>query len=261
MTAPAVVRIPTNPVLPHGAFYFIKGLHPRVRLEAPDGSVIFEILGGGSIADKYESPECVVLKSAPKGMIAGWKFIDQQGANEDGVTFLNAVNDAGEVTLPLRVIARDGAHLRWVMRLLLGSVDKTKKSKLSWFTQELGYWWGDVRHSRPDVNGYRVGGQATSTTLDLHLRIDGGAWRSFDHVDESPRPPFLLDHRPRPRLLEPSQVRALRRGGAAGRGRGGVQRLRRRLHARAAAARRAGRCCSSASATRPPRRGARASSA
>lgn len=184
MTAPTVIRIPTNKVLPHGAFYFIKGIHPRVRLEAPDGSVIFEILGGGSIADKYESPECVVLKSSPKGMVAGWKFVDQQGANEDGVTFLNAVNDAGEVTLPVRVVARDGAHLRWVVRLLLGSLDKTKKSKLSWFTQELGYWWGDVRHSRPDVGGYRVGGQATSTTFDLHLRIDGGAWRTFDHVDE-----------------------------------------------------------------------------
>lgn len=183
MTAPAK-RYPTNKVLPHGAHYFIKGIHPRVRLEAPDGSVIFEILGGGSIADKYESPECVVLKGSPKGMIAGWKFVDQQGANEDGVTFLNAVNDAGEITLPVRVIARDGAHLRQVVRDLLGSLDKTKTSKLSWFTQELGYWWGDVRHSRPDVGGYRVGGQATSTTFDLHLRIDKGAWRSFDHVDE-----------------------------------------------------------------------------
>lgn len=184
MSAPTVKRYPANPVLPHGAHYFIKGIHPRVRLEAPDGSVIFEILGGGSIADKYASPECVVLKSSPKGMIAGWKFVDQQGANEDGVTFLNAVNDAGEITLPVRVVARDGVHLRQVVRDLLGSLDKTKTSKLSWFTQEMGYWWGDVRHSRPDVGGYRVGGQATSTTFDLHLRIDGGSWRSFDHVDE-----------------------------------------------------------------------------
>ena len=183
MTVP-VRRYPANSVLPHGAYYFIKGIHPRVRLKSPDGSVIFEILGGGSLADKYSSPECVILKAPPKNMVAGWKFIDQQGANEDGVTYLNAVNEAGEVTLPLRLFARDGTHLRQVVRDLLGSVDKKKTSELSWFTQELGLWWGDVRHARPPVDGYDVGGQSKSTTFDLHLRIDGGSWRTLDHVDE-----------------------------------------------------------------------------
>ncbi len=183
MTTP-VKRYPANPVMPHGAYYFIKGIHPRVRLKSPDKSVVFEILGGGSIADKYASPECVLLAGSPKGMVAGWKFIDQQGANEDGVTFLSAVNEAGEVTLPVRVFARDGQHLRRVVGDLLGSLDKKKTSELSWFTQELGFWWGDVRHSRPDVGGYEVGGQMRTTTFDLHLRVDGGAWRTFDHVDE-----------------------------------------------------------------------------
>ncbi|ORA05851.1 hypothetical protein BST17_08570 [Mycolicibacterium bacteremicum] len=179
-----MVRYPRNSVTPQGAYYFIKGIHPRVRLKSPDGSVVFEILGGGAIADRHSAPECVVLNAPPKGLIATWKFIDQQGANEDGVTNLDAVNDAMEITLPVRLFARDGAHLRELTRALLGSLDKKKTSELSWFTQELGCWWGDVRHLRPPAAGYDVGGQKHSTSFDLHLRVDGGFWRTFDHIDE-----------------------------------------------------------------------------
>lgn len=182
MTTP--LRFPRSPVTPHGAYYFLDGTHPRIRLKSPDRSVVFELMGGGAIPDRIIAPESVQLAKSPKGMVAAWKFIDQQGANEDGVTFLDAVNDAAEVTLPVRVIARDGAHLREVVRALLGSIDKKKTSELSWFTHELGYWWADVRHSRPPVDGYEISGQRRSTTFDLHLRIDGGSWRSFDQVDE-----------------------------------------------------------------------------
>lgn len=182
MTA-AVRRIPANPVLPHGAYYYLKGTFPRVRLTAPDGSVIIEMMGGGSIADKYESPECILLGEPPKGIGGAWKLVDQQGANEDGATFLFAVNEAMETTLPLRLIARDPAHLRELRDLLVGSVDKTKLARLSWWTQELGYWYADVRHARPSIGGYDIG-RRLSTKYDLHLRVDGGFWRTIDHVDE-----------------------------------------------------------------------------
>lgn len=183
MTA-AVTRIPANRVLPHGAYYFLKGTHPRVVLKSPDKSVIIEMLGGGSIADKYESPECVLIKDAPKGLSGSWKVVGQQGANQDGTTFLFAVNDAMETTLPVRLIARDGAHLRRLRQILLGSLDKTKTSELSWFTQELGLWWANVRHLRPSVGGWDIGGQTRSVEMDLHLQIDGGFWRTLDHIDE-----------------------------------------------------------------------------
>lgn len=182
MTA-AVLRFPSNPVTPAGAYHFLKGTHPRVRLTAFDGSTIFEIMGGGSIPDRYTSPECVRLASPPKGVAGAWKLVDQQGANEDGVTFLFAVNEAMETTLPLHLIARNPAYLCRLRDILVGSVDKTKLSRLSWWTQELGYWWGDVRHARPSVEGYDIG-KRRSAKYDLHLRVDGGSWRSFDHVDE-----------------------------------------------------------------------------
>ncbi len=182
MTA-AVTRVPSNSVTPHGAYFYLNGTYPRVRLTAFDGSTIFEIMGGGSIPDRFVSPECVRLAMPPKGVAGAWKLVDQQGANEDGVTFLFAVNEAMETTLPLLLIARDAAHLSQLRRLLVGSVDKTKLARLSWWTQDLGYWWGDVRHARPSVDGYDIG-KRRSAKYDLHLRVDGGSWRTFDHVDE-----------------------------------------------------------------------------
>lgn len=182
MTAP--LRIPANPVTPHGAYYYLNGKIPRVRLTSFDRSVIIELMGGGAIADRYASPECVLLADAPKGVGGAWKLVDQQGANEDGVTFLFAVNEAMETTLPLILVGRDGAHVAQVRQAVVGSVDKTKLARLSWWTQDLGYWWGDVRHARPSVTGYGVGNKRRAERYDLHLRVDGGFWRTFDHVDE-----------------------------------------------------------------------------
>lgn len=177
------VRIPSNPVTPHGAYYFLKGM-PRVRLISPDRSVIIELMGGGAIPDRVKSPEAVRLAKDPKGLIADWKFIDQQGANEDGVTFLDSVNEAAELELPVRVTARDGRMLRRTLDTLYGSLDRNKKSELSWFTQELGKWWGDVRWRGPQLEGYKIGGHSRSAEVTLRLRLDGGFWRTFDHVDE-----------------------------------------------------------------------------
>lgn len=183
MTAPAPRRFPANPVLPHGAYQFIKGKTPSVRLTSFDGTVIFDIMGGGSIADKYLSPECALLDEAPKGVGGAWKAVVQQGANEDGETFLFAVNEAMETTLPLLLVGRDAAHVAQVRQALVSSVDKTKLARLRWWTQKLGYWWGDVRHARPSVGGYDIG-KRRSVKYDLHLKVDGGSWRTFDHVDE-----------------------------------------------------------------------------
>ncbi|MGU3650694.1 DUF7257 domain-containing protein [Mycolicibacterium sp. A43C] len=179
-----IVRIPSNPVTPHGAYYFLNGIHPRVRLQAPDKSVIIEMMGGGAIPDRIASPESVRLSKDPKGLIADWTFVDQQGANEDGKKFLEAVNEAAEIELPVRVIARNGRYLRRTLDTLYGSLDRRRTSELSWFTQELGKWWGDVRWRGPQLEGYKIGGQDRTTEVTLRLRLDGGFWRTFDHVDE-----------------------------------------------------------------------------
>ena len=127
------------------AHYFLQGIHPELKLTAYDGSTEIRMMGGLALPEPYGSPRRSSCPVPSKGLIAPWKFIDQQGANEDGVTFLAAVNEPIEVEIPVRCIARDGKHLRWVVNTLIGSIDKKRTSELSWFTQDMGFWSAKVR--------------------------------------------------------------------------------------------------------------------
>ena len=186
MTAPAAptVRIPAGPVTPHGAYYFLEGIHPELKLRAFDGSTQIRMMGGRALADPYASPEAVIVSGPIKGLIAPWKMLDQQGANEDGVTFLGAVNEPIEVEIPVRCVARDGKHLRWVVNTLIGSIDKKRTSELSWFTQDMGFWSAKVRWFKTPPGGFNIGGQQTSIEFPLILRADSGFWQGLDDVAE-----------------------------------------------------------------------------
>ena len=178
------VRVPAGRATPHGAYYFLKGTHPRVKLKAYDGSVEIDLMGGGALPDPIESPECVQINGPIKGLIAPWKFVDQQGANEDGATYLDSVNEPAIVEIPVRIVARDGQHLRDVVDKLFSSIDKARTSQLSWFTFERGFWWADVRWADKPPGGLNLGGQHRSLQTTLVLRSDRGAWRTYDDVAE-----------------------------------------------------------------------------
>lgn len=180
----AAVQYPAGRATPHAAHDFLKGTHPLVKLTAYDGSVEFTLMGGGSLPDPVSNPECVQINGPIKGLIAPWKFIDQQGANEDGVTNLDSVNEPGIIEIPIRIVARDGAHLREVVDRLFGSVDKAKLSRLSWFTFEHGMWWAEVRHGDKPPGGLNLGGQLRSLQTTLVLRVDRGSWKTYDDVAE-----------------------------------------------------------------------------
>lgn len=184
MTLAAPIRYPAGKVTPHGAFHFLKGTHPHVTLTSWDDSVKFTLMGGPSIPDPFDAPECVRINGPIKGLIAGWKFIDQQGANEDGVTYIDSANEPGVIEIPVRCVARDGAHLRQVVDHLLSSIAKDRVSRLSWFTFERGMWWADVRWADKPPGGLKIGGQHRSIELTLVLRVDKGSWQTYPDVAE-----------------------------------------------------------------------------
>lgn len=177
------LRYPSTPITPQGAYYFLNGINPVIRLRAFDDSVVWELMGGGDIPDRFTAPESVQIIEL-KGLIAPWKFIDQQGASEDGVTNLDAMNEPTDVELKLWVRARNAKHLRRVLRDLYASLDTKLCSELSFFTPELGRWWAPVRWAKPQIEPYRVGGHRRSVTLTLMLRADHGFWRGLDDVAE-----------------------------------------------------------------------------
>lgn len=180
MTTPAI-RYPAGPITPHGAYYLIKGTNPELTLLAYDKSIQINLMGGQAIPDRT-MPESVQVKSI-KGLIPPWQTIDQKGATEDGVTFLDALYDPIEIDANVVVRGRDAKHTRKAVRDLIAAIDAKKTSQLSWWTQELGFWWSDIRWFKAPPDEL-VGGQKKRQPLNLVWRADNGFWKSFDDVDQ-----------------------------------------------------------------------------
>lgn len=173
---------PQGPVSPHGVYHILKGERPMVSLMSPNEQIVIWLMGGHSMADPMNPESVLVDRSRPMtGLIAPWKTIDQQGATEDGVSFVDGLYEPMEVNLPVTVRGRDAAHTRRVVRHLFESIDLHKQSELGWMTHELGYWWAVIRwfKSPPD----QMSGIGTRQDLTLRLRADSGFWQSFPDID------------------------------------------------------------------------------
>lgn len=177
-----LVRFPSGPITPHGAYEVLHDRIPQMVLRSYDDTVVFNLLGGLAIADKVNAPERVEVKDL-KGLIPPWRTIDQKGATQDGTTFIDALYDPIEVELGVRIKGRNPAQCRRVGRYLMDSIDAKKQSELSWFTHDLGRWWAPIRWFRTPVDP--VGGIRNSTQeLSLRLRADNGFWQSYPSVDQ-----------------------------------------------------------------------------
>ena len=184
MTAPVVpsVRYPKGPLTPHGSYYILKGTHPEVTLTGHDGSTEFHLMGGKAIPD-WSAPESVVIRrDGLKGLVPPWKTIDQKGATEDGIHFVDALYDPVEVTMNLIAMGRDAKYTRKLVSDLIASIDAKRTSKLSWFTQAMGLWWSDLRWFKPPPDIWTPAGQHRHQILTLVLRGDNGFWRTYPHA-------------------------------------------------------------------------------
>lgn len=174
------VRLPAGPVTPHGAFHILRDRIPQVWLTSYDGSVRLDMMGGLAIPDR-QTPERVEIADL-KGLIPPWQTIDQKGATQDGVTFIDALYDPISVELDTVCHGRDPRHCRQTINYLIGAIDAKKEAQLNWFTHEMGQWWSKVRWDK---------GGMTDTVhtnkrqpLALRLRADKGLWQSYPYVSQ-----------------------------------------------------------------------------
>lgn len=195
------IKYPANEITPHGWYALTKGDEPVMRLRSYDGSADFYLMGGYSIADRFESPECVQIpRDGLKGLIPPWRHIDQKGATEDGVTQIDALYEPIEVEMNVMCRGRDGRRTRQVTRDLIASLDAKQESKLEWITPDMGYWWAPVRWFKGAPTNPIVGAQQKRQPLSLRLRADSGFWRSYDDTAsfgftyDSMSDPFTTDH-------------------------------------------------------------------
>ncbi|MEE3066563.1 MAG: hypothetical protein VYA67_21920 [Actinomycetota bacterium] len=182
MTTPVTpaVRLPAGDLTPHGWWHIANDTRPMMRLRAYDGSVDIYLMGG--LAPPFHDPmlpEAVAVVDL-KGLIPPWRHIDQKGATEDGVTQIDALYDPIEVQLVADCIARNSPMLRRTYRYLIDSIDAKQESELSWFTQELGYWWAPVRWFQGAPPDPMMRPQMRRQRASLRLRADNGFWRSYD---------------------------------------------------------------------------------
>lgn len=178
-----MTNYPKSPITPHGAYYHLKGRHPLVTLWAYDGSNSFSVMGGKSHPDKFADDEWVLIKkNGLKGLIAPWDIIDQKGASEDGVTFVDALQGPTEIELKLLVHGRTPKDCRRIKRKIVASIDKKLTSEFSFIDQDTGRWWSDVRWFKgpPDVEKV---GESCTQELTLVLRADNGFWRTLNETD------------------------------------------------------------------------------
>ncbi|ULN72301.1 DUF7257 domain-containing protein [Mycolicibacterium smegmatis] len=178
-----MTHYPKGPITPQAAYYHLKGRYPLVTLWAYDESNSFALLGGKAIPNRFDEPEYVAIKkNGLKGLIAPWDIIDQKGASEDGVTFVDALQGPGEVELKLLVHGRDPQHCRKLCREIVASIHAKWTSELSFIDFDTGRWWADVRWFKapPDVSKI---GESRTAELTLVLRTDTGFWRTYDEVD------------------------------------------------------------------------------
>lgn len=181
MTFGPSIRYPSGPITTHGAYHLLTNRIPMVALRSYDNTAVFNLMGALAIPDRT-APERVELKDV-KGLMAPWSSIEQKGASQDGVTWVDALYDPIDVELDVNCVARDPIHLRRLVNHLVGSLDVKQQSELSWFTQEAGRWWAKVRWQKPDIqSGLSVARR--SQRMVLKLRADSGFWETYPNVDQ-----------------------------------------------------------------------------
>ena len=172
-------KYPRGPVTPRGRHHIRKGDIPSVSLQSFNDQIVFWLMGGQSMPDPT-MPESVQILGI-KGLIPPWQTIDQQGATEDGVTFVDALYDPMEVEIKVLVSGRDHQHTRRTARHLIESLDVMRRSELGWMTHEMGYWWAPVRWFKTPPESYS--GSPTHQEWTLVLRADSGFWQSYPDID------------------------------------------------------------------------------
>ncbi|AVP42710.1 minor tail protein [Mycobacterium phage SchoolBus] len=183
MVGNIVKRYPSNPITPHGAYFFLRNKKPNMTYRSYDDTMVFHLMGGMAVPDKVNSPESVQLKSL-SGLIPPWQQIEQKGATQDGVTFVDALYDPLDCDMTVEVRGKTPERTAQLVRDWIAAWDAKKPGELSFFdTGGTGRWWAPVRWTRNPVDKL-LGGNFTSQTFTWPFKSHDAFWRSYDNVDE-----------------------------------------------------------------------------
>lgn len=168
-----------------GQIELIENRFPHITYVGRDGTKFYL---SGPLAPTAGAQNGVVALSV-KGLAPPFELLDNAGARQDGVTFWDALYNAGEIDMQVEVSGITTADTRATIRSWLGSWDPKQRGRLHCFTPENGEWWAQVRQMKTfdDVLMHsfeRIGKQRFTWTA----RNDDAFWSSFDSVSQ-----FFMD--------------------------------------------------------------------
>lgn len=169
---------PAGEIRPHGAYDLLKGTHPNWAYRSHDDSTVFHLMGAQI---PRHGQEGVVAKSI-KAPIPTWQMLDQQGANQDGVTLNDVVYDPITIDMVVEARGTTPKGARRVIRDWIASWDAKQEGELSCFTHDNGYWWTPVRWLKTPTDQL-LGAQKMRQQFTWTARADSAFWRTYDSVE------------------------------------------------------------------------------
>jgi hypothetical protein len=153
---------------------------PHITYVAPNGSKYYL---AGPLAPTLGAQQGVAL-SHIMGLTPPFRHLDNQGARQDGITWMDTVYEPGEIDMVCEASGATAADIREIMRSWQGAWNPKEQGRLHVFTPENGEWWCRVRQLKnfTDPITYsheNYGGQRFTWSA----RNDDSFWESFDSVD------------------------------------------------------------------------------
>lgn len=175
-----MISYPSGEITYNQSRRLIEGDEPFIAYRSYDGSATWHLMGPLSpIVGVQEG--VVITDESIKGLIPTWRTLDQAGANQDGVTFNDAVYEPTEIDMMVEAHGNTPEQTRQVIRDWVGSWDAHQTGELSVFTRESGMWWADVRWLKAPTDALMRASSNRQRFL-WTCRVDDAFWRSFDSV-------------------------------------------------------------------------------
>lgn len=175
-----MISYPSGEITYNQSRRLIEGDEPFIAYTSYDGSATWHLMG--PLSPIVGVQEGVIINAESiRGMIPTWRTLDQAGANQDGVTFNDAVYQPTEIDMMVEAHGNTPEQTRQVIRDWVGSWDAHRTGELSVFTRESGMWWADVRWLKAPTDSLMRASSLRQKFL-WTARIDDSFWRSFDSV-------------------------------------------------------------------------------
>jgi hypothetical protein len=175
-----MISYPAGILTRNQARRLIEGKEPMIVYKSYDNNITWHLMGALSpIIGVQEG--VTVSRDSLKGLTPNWRLLDQAGANQDGVTFNDAVYEPAEIDMVVDVHGNTPQATRRVIRDWIASWDAHQTGELSVFTFDTGLWWAPVRWLKaPGDTLMRA--QSNRQRFVWSARIDDAFWRTYDSV-------------------------------------------------------------------------------